>query len=190
MCLPSGCLCSISRRALARVELMLHEHPVRWWGRERSPADVGKWWDVRKPGLCTCTLRSLHPRFHPESYNGAWHKKRWRQRLFLSLFIKKKGSQGRAEWSREESEGEGWRNRTWSAMTGCKLRTTKGKDTNTMARNTAARVNMRLIPAFTNQRPNHPWLLYTVARASPATAVGSAKGKSTAASNACHKCTL
>mmetsp|Transcript_22786 Transcript_22786/g.57952 ORF Transcript_22786/g.57952 Transcript_22786/m.57952 type:complete len:238 (-) Transcript_22786:495-1208(-) len=69
-----------------------------------------------------------------------------------------------------------------SWMTGCMVRTTKGKDTNTMAMATPKRVNTTGSPTASRKRPSTVSSLYTVARVRPATDVGRAKGRSTAAS--------
>mmetsp|Transcript_21 Transcript_21/g.48 ORF Transcript_21/g.48 Transcript_21/m.48 type:complete len:201 (+) Transcript_21:454-1056(+) len=69
-----------------------------------------------------------------------------------------------------------------SWITGCMVRTTKGKDTNTMARATPKRVKTTEMPMLSSKRPKMASSLYTVARVRPATEVGSAKGRSTAAS--------
>ena len=66
---------------------------------------------------------------------------------------------------------------------GCKVLTTKGKDTKIIAILIANREKSTCIPNLANQLPNQPWLLKTVARVSPAIEVGMAKGKSTAASS-------
>lgn len=66
--------------------------------------------------------------------------------------------------------------------TGCMVRTTKGNDTNTMASATPRRLNTTLMPSLLSSAPMMPSSLYTVARVRPATEVGSAKVRSTAAS--------
>src|SRR5450631_2554225 len=69
-----------------------------------------------------------------------------------------------------------------SSNTGCKVLTTNGKPMKMSAMTTPKGVNATWIPSGCNPRPNHPLGAYRAVSAMPATAVGSANGKSTMAS--------
>ena len=67
-------------------------------------------------------------------------------------------------------------------MTGCSVRTTNGSPMKTSATVMPSGVNATLIPYFSSGAPSHPFGAYSVVRVMPATAVGSANGKSMNAS--------
>ncbi|MNC85410.1 hypothetical protein D3C83_10060 [compost metagenome] len=69
-----------------------------------------------------------------------------------------------------------------SSMTGCSVRTTKGRPMKTSASVTPARVNATVMPYGSSSDPSHPFGAYSVVSVMPATAVGSANGRSTSES--------
>ncbi|MGY3121309.1 hypothetical protein ACVWXQ_005246 [Bradyrhizobium sp. S3.14.4] len=71
--------------------------------------------------------------------------------------------------------------RSWS--TGCTVRTTKGMPMKIMATKMPIGVNATLIPSAASGAPSQPVSANSAVSATPATAVGSANGTSTMASN-------
>ena len=69
-----------------------------------------------------------------------------------------------------------------SSSTGCTVRTTNGRPMNVSATSTPSGVNATLMPSGASSAPNQPLGANSPVSAMPATAVGSAKGRSTSAS--------
>ena len=68
------------------------------------------------------------------------------------------------------------------SITGCRVRTTNGMPTNVNAMTMPSGVYAPLMPSGTRYWPSQPFAANRFARVKPATAVGSANGKSTIAS--------
>ena len=69
-----------------------------------------------------------------------------------------------------------------SSITGCSVRTTNGSPMKTSATVMPSGVNATLMPWASSGLPIHPFGAYSVVRVMPATAVGSANGRSISAS--------
>ena len=69
-----------------------------------------------------------------------------------------------------------------SSSTGCTVRTMKGRPMKTSASSTPSGVKATLIPNDSTIRPTQPLPAHSAVSAMPATAVGSAKGRSTSES--------
>ncbi len=72
--------------------------------------------------------------------------------------------------------------RSSSSSTGCTVRTTNGRPMKVSAITTPRGVNATLMPSGSSQRPIQPLPANSAVSAMPATAVGSANGRSTSAS--------